>query len=174
MNSEQIQQLLGLLVNAGLAMSTLVVFLIARYLVYKSRVRGADVEVLMEEGSSRMVIAISNSLTVPIFVTGLIWNVGVLFKSKLLWEQASKESPSLEIPAGGRAQLVLQGKELKGIGQTILHSLRAWPGFFAERSIEVGVCIVGRQDIRYHSMTRPAAHALLEGARSHPEGMRGS
>ncbi len=173
MNAEQVQQLLGLLVNAGLAMSTLVVFLIARYLVYKSRVRGADVEVRMEEGG-RMVIAISNSLTVPIFVTGLIWNVGVLFKSKLLWEHISKENSSLEVPAGGRAQFVLQGKELKGVSQTILHSLGVWPAFFAERSIEVGLCIVGRQDVRYHSIARPTAHALLEGARPHPEATRSS
>lgn len=157
MKTEQVLQIFGLLVNAGLAMSTLVVFLIVRCFIYKNRTRAIDAEVYIEEG--QMILKISNRLPVSVFVTSLIWNVGMIFKNRFIYRRPSAEN--LEIPPKGVIQLVLQEDELKALRQFLVRFLERWSTFFVQRGLEVGTCISGKQEIYYYSLRYDVIRNLL-------------
>jgi hypothetical protein len=162
--SEQVQQILGLLVNACLAMSTLVVFFIARYLVYKNRRDAISVEIQTEKGSQQMTIEISNNLAIPIFVTGLVWEAGVLFKNQLTWQQPVIENT--EISPGRTMQLVLEGDELKALYRFLLSSLRGWPALFTARGIKIAICLAGKQAPPCRLLAYHTARSVLKAARA--------
>ncbi len=163
MTAEEVQQILGLIINAGLAMSTLVIFCIARYLICKNRRNAISVEIQIEKESQQMTIKISNNLAIPIFVTGLVWETGILLKNRLMWQQLAKEHA--EISPGGMMQLVSEGDELKTLYRFLLSSLRGWPTLFAEHGMRIAICLAGKQSVSYCPLAYHTARSVLKAAR---------
>ncbi len=160
MTSEEIQQISGLLINAGLAMSTLIVFFLARSWVHKSK-KIFVTELRTEEDAHQITLKISNSCPETIRVTNIIWDAGILLKDQLACQQIR----NTKIVPNGTLQLVLKGAELKTLYQFLLSALKGWPIFFAARGIKVAVRISGRKDIHYQSITYCTAKRLLKMAR---------
>lgn|GEM_PF-3921998 len=164
MTSEEIQQILGLLINAGLAMSTLIVFFLARSWVHRNKEIVA-MELQTEEDPHRITLKIYNSCPETIHITNIIWDAGVLLKDQFMWPQIR----TAKIAPGGTLQLTLKGSELKTLYQFLLSVLKGWPSFIAKRRIRVAVRISENKDIHYQSIAYSSAKHLLKMAQENQD-----
>ncbi|PWU06176.1 MAG: hypothetical protein C5B47_07925 [Verrucomicrobia bacterium] len=159
MTGKDIQQISGLLVNAGLAMSTLIIFFLARSWVRKDR-RMVAVELRTEKNSREIALEISNICPETVYITSVVWDVGLLLKTQLTTPRDAKIIP------GDALQLVLKGPELRTLYKFLLSALKGWPFIFAAAcGIRIAVRIAGNKRIDYQTIRYCSAKRLLKMAR---------